>query len=114
MNKTFFALLVMILLNACGSGKDSPKGVAAVFTESVAYGKIDQAKALATEPTGKVLDFMVMSGKSLDPNFKFRFLKDSIAGNEAWVHYKNTSGKEEVLYLVKLDGKWKVHMDLKK
>ena len=50
----------------------------------------------------------------VDPNFQFKAEKDSIVDNTAWVTFTNQKGKKEKLKLVKIDGKWLVHMDSKK
>jgi hypothetical protein len=110
MKKTHLFLLLIAIFVACG-GLSSPKKVAAAFTESVAHGKIDQAKKLSTESTGKMLDFAAMMKMPVKPDYKFQFLKDSIVGNEAWVSFIDADKREATLHLVKIDGKWKVHIE---
>jgi hypothetical protein len=114
MKKLFFILMSVVLMCSCSSG---PKKTAQNFTENLAKGKVDEAKKYATETTGKMLDFaMSMGGNNkIDPDFKFIFVKDSIVDNKAWVTYKGGEDKnEETLELVKVDGDWKVNVDMKK
>ena len=108
-------ILLVLLLVACG-GLNSPKKVATAFTENMAHGKIEEAKQLATGTTAQMIDFISGMGRMpVEPSFKFHYLRDSIVGDEAWVFYDNAiSKKEEYVHLVKIEGKWKVHMENKK
>ncbi|MDR0864373.1 MAG: DUF4878 domain-containing protein [Candidatus Symbiothrix sp.] len=115
MKKALFLVITIALMCSCSSG--GPKDTARKFSENLAKGKIDEAKKYATESTGKLLDLAsgFGGGKTLDPNFKFEFVKDSIVENKAWVTYKGSADKgEQILELVKIDGDWKVNMDMKK
>ncbi len=111
--KKFFILIVTVLIfTACSSG---PEKTAQKFTENLAKGKVDEAKKYATESTGKFLDLAnSFGGIPIEPNFKFKMEKDSIVDNKAWITYINQKGEEDVIELVKIDGKWLVHMDSKK
>jgi hypothetical protein len=114
MKKVLFILITVALMCSCSSG---PKGTAQQFSENLAKGKVDEAKKYATETTGKLLDFAssVGGGSKINPDFKFIFVKDSIADNRAWVTFKGSENeKEQTLELVKIDGDWKVNMDIKK
>lgn len=112
MKKIFIALSVAFLMAACASG---PEKVAKNFTENLAQGKIDKAKEYATPATGKMLDLAgAFGGLPIEPNFEFKMEKDSIVANKAWVTFTNQKGEKDVIELVKLDGKWLVHMDTKK
>ncbi len=102
-----------VLLFACSSS--GPENAARNFTENVAKGKIEEAKKYATESTGKVLELASSFGSlEINPNFEFKMIKDSIVDNKAWVTFKNQEGKTETIEVVKIDGKWLVHMDAKK
>lgn len=101
-----------LLLSSCSSG---PESSAKNFTENLAKGKVDEAKKYATESTGKLLDFASAFGRlPVDPDFKFKAEKDSIVENTAWVSFTDKKGKKDKLKLVKIDGKWLVHMESKK
>ena len=83
----------------------------------MAHGKMEEAKKYATESTGKMLDYSVQLGRnqSIEPNFKVEILKDSIVDNKAWVTLiaqseVEKSEKEQIVELVKIDGKWLVHV----
>lgn len=112
MKKYFFALITIALMVSCSSG---PKKAAQNFSENLAKGKIEEAKKYATESTGALLDFASKMGSSkVDPDFKFTFVKDSIVDNRAWVTFKGKEDREQTLELVKIDGDWKVNMEMKK
>ncbi|NDV93793.1 DUF4878 domain-containing protein [Dysgonomonas sp. 521] len=115
MKKLLFILITVALMCSCSSG---PKGAAQSFSENLAKGKVDEAKKYATESTGKMLDFassMGGGGSKVNPDFKFIFVKDSISDNRAWVTFKGAEDeKEQTLELVKIDGDWKVNVDMKK
>lgn len=101
-----------LLFVSCSNG---PKNTVQSFTENMAKGKVDEAKKYATESTGKLVDFAAsVGGTPIEPNYKFEFIKDSIVDNKAWVKFKNQEGKEEEMQVVKIDGKWLVHIDSKK
>lgn len=107
-----FLLSLLFIAVSCSSG---PEASAKKFTESLSQGKVDEAKKYATESTGKLLDFASsFGGFPVEPNYKFEMKKDSVVDNKAWVTFINQKGKEEVLQLVKIDGKWLVHMESKK
>jgi hypothetical protein len=107
---TFVVTLVMaILLAGCGQ---SPKSTAKSFAENLAHGKITEAKKYATEQTGKILDIASSRGAfHVIPNYQFIFVEQSVDGNKATVKFKGAKdGEVEELYLVKVDGQWKVHV----
>lgn len=112
MKKIFAIFSAALLLASCSNG---PKDTVKSFTENISKGKVDEAKKYATESTGKLVDLAsAFGGMPIEPNYKFEFIKDSIVDNEAWVKFKNQDGKEEQMHVVKIDGKWLVHMDRKK
>lgn len=112
MKKIFAIIAVAIAMVSCSNGpKDSVKN----FTENLSKGKVNEAKKYATESTGKLVDLASsFGGMPIEPNYKFEFIKDSIVDNEAWVKFKNQDKKEQEMHVVKIDGKWLVHMDRKK
>lgn len=112
MKKIIMALAVAITLFSCSS---EPEKAAKNFTENLAKGKVNEAKKYATESTGKMIDFASGFGAlPVEPNFKFEMIKDSIIENRAWVMFTNQEGKKETIEVVKIDGDWLVHMELKK
>lgn len=102
-------LFAFFVLMGCG---DSPQSVAKNFTENLAKGKISEAKKYATEPTGEMLDFASKIGAMpVNTDFTFIYVDKTVEGEQATVRYKNSpDGQEETIKLVKIDGKWKVHM----
>ena len=102
-------LFAFFVLMGCG---DSPQSVAKNFTESLAKGKISEAKKYATEPTGEMLDFASKIGAMpVNTDFTFIYVDKTVEGEQATVRYKSSpDGQEETIKLVKIDGKWKVHM----
>jgi hypothetical protein len=112
MRKIITVFALSTLLFSCSSG---PESAAKNFTENLAKGKVEEAKKYATESTGKLIDFASSFGSlQVDPNFKFEMIKDSIVENKAWVTFKDQNGKEDTIELVKIDGKWLVHVESKK
>ncbi|MCG8377449.1 MAG: DUF4878 domain-containing protein [Chlorobiales bacterium] len=102
-------LFAFFVLMGCG---DSPQSVAKNFTENLAKGKISEAKKYATEPTGEMLDFAGKIGAMpVNTDFTFIYVDKTVEGEQATVRYKSSpDGQEETIKLVKIDGKWKVHM----
>lgn len=83
--------------------------------DNLAQGKVEEAKKYATEATGQLLDMAnALGGIEVKPDFEFTFLRDSVADNSAWVYFADEEGKEDVIELIKVDGKWLVHADAKK
>ena len=116
MKKTilFLAALQLSLLS-CSFDSSGPENAVRNFTENISKGKLEDAKNFATEPTGKMLDFSGKFGVStIDPNFKFELIKDSIVENLAWVTFENQNGKVETMQVVKIDNEWLVNIDAKK
>lgn len=112
MKKTIFLLTLATFFLSCSSGPDI---AAKNFTENLAKGKVDEAKKYATESTGKMIDFASGFGSlPVNPNFKFEVIKDSIVKNKAWVTFVDQEGVEETIEVVKIDGDWLVHMEVKK
>lgn len=114
MKKILFLLATIALMCSCSSG---PQKAAQNFSENLAKGKVDEAKKYSTESTGKMLDFAssMGGGSKINPDFKFTFVKDSIVDNRAWVTFKGAADeREQTLELVKIDGDWKVNIDMKK
>lgn len=112
MRKILTVLALSALLFSCSSG---PEKAARSFAENLAKGKIEEAKKYATEPTGSLIDLAsTFGGLPINPNFKFEEVKSSIDKNKATVTFKNEDGETETFELVKIDGKWLVHMESKK
>lgn len=112
MKKILMAIGVVALMTACSSG---PEKAAEKFTENLAQGKVDKAKEYATVATGRMLDLAnSFGGLPINPDFDFEMKKDSVVNNKAWVTFTNQEGQEDVIELVKIDGKWLVHMESKK
>ena len=110
--KISILVLSVTLLASCSGG---PENAVKNFTKNIAVGNITEAKKYATEPTGKILDFSsAFRGASINPDFKFEMIKDSIVGNTAWVTFINQTNEVQVLKTVKIDGDWLVHLDAKK
>lgn len=101
-----FAFLV---LSSCG---DSPQSVAKNFTENLAKGRISEAKKYATEPTGEMIEFASKIGAMpVNPDFRFVYVERTVDGDKATVVYRESvDGPDEHISLVRIDGKWKVHM----
>ena len=113
MKKNFLLILALGLLFSCSSS--GPKKTAQAFVDNLAQGKVDEAKKYATEATGQMLDMAsAFGGIDVNPEFEFTFLRDSVVDNSAWVYFADQDGKEDEIELVKVDGKWLVHMESEK
>ncbi len=113
MKKNLLLILALGLLFSCSSS--GPKKTAQAFVDNLAQGKVEEAKKYATEATGQLLDMAnAMGGIEVKPDFEFTFLRDSVADNSAWVYFVDEEGEEDVIELIKVDGKWLVHADAKK
>lgn len=109
MKKYLVCFIAICFLCSCSR---SHTDVARDFSENMAKGKIEEAKKYATDATGNMLDFASGTGSlSVDPNYKFTKIRDSVADNRAWVVFMD-GNREETLELVKVDGKWLVHIDM--
>lgn len=108
MKKLFPLSLLIGLFYACSS---SPKEIAKSYAENIANGDIWEAKKLVTESTGELLDMVVKTEAiEIQPDFEFKFIKDSIVENKAWVTYADQNGTEGTIGLIKIKGEWKVHI----
>lgn len=112
MKNIFLLSALSFLIFSCAPG---PADVAKKFSENFTHGKIEEAKKYATENTGIFLDMAKeFNAVSVDPDYKFKKVKDSVAGKRAWVTFIDPDGEEDVFELVKIDGKWLVQMELQK
>ena len=102
------------LLAACGGGGDmTPTQVAEKYLTHLKKMEFDDAKKYGTEKTGAMLDLMSgmasMMPKSESTGFKI--LSEAIEGEKATVTYRGEGSEaDEVVTLVKQDGKWLVDM----
>lgn len=112
MRKILTVLALTALLFSCSSG---PEKAARNFAENLAKGKVEEAKKYATEPTGSIIDLAsAFGGLPINPDFEFKGVNSSVDKNKATVTFKNEVGETERFELVKIDGKWLVHMENKK
>lgn len=110
MKRYIVCFLTLCFLYSCSR---SHTDVARDFAENMAKGKIGEAKKHATEATGNMLDFASgMGSLSIQPDYKFEIVRDTVVDNRAWVVFLDGNNKEETMHLVKVDGKWLVHLDM--
>lgn len=118
MKRTFTLLTVAIVtlaMTSCGGG-NNPKDVAKTFLKAMENQNWEDAKAVSTEKTGKMLDMMKgmskMGNSDSSPTGKFKEIKGvEKDGKEATVKYCcDKNGKESEMTLKKKGGEWKVHM----
>lgn len=111
-----FIFLCGIAASCSDAGmNNSPKSVARDFLEQVSQGKYEEAKLYGTQNTAKLLDFSNMMLGSTDKTFDYTITKDSIEGDHAWVFfYDGRTKRQESMDLIKVDGKWKVDLRMKK
>ncbi len=122
-----FAVLILavVAFNACkNTGK--PEDVAETFYKHLTKLEYDEAKAIGTEATGKMLDMMksmtTMGGdeakkqmeEAKKAEIKIEGMKCEVKEDKALCTFKATitgkDSKEEKLDLIKKDGKWLVDM----
>jgi Domain of unknown function (DUF4878) len=117
MKKTTFYLLFTLFFAACGNG-NSPKGVALTFLTNMSKMNYPEAKKFATPQTQQYIDKMGAFGGKMgrdDDYSPIIILRDSIMNDKAWVLYKTEKNpNEEYLDLMKIEGKWKVNLKMKK
>lgn len=116
MKKIAFFLALSLWLAACGS--NTPKGVAGKFLSCLQARDFEKAKEYATPETAVVID-MIKSFPDTEAPVGFKILRDTIYGDgEALVEYsvrkKDGSESRDKVKLVKIDGKWKINMSIKK
>ena len=104
------ALVCAFALSACGGG---PADVAEDFAGYLAAGEVSKAKELSTETTAELLQLASgFGGLDIDPDFEFELIDEKVDGNRAQITYRDKGdGKVDTIDLVKLDGKWKVHVE---
>lgn len=113
--KNLIRLLLLLIAFTFASCNPSPKKVALNFIENLNKGNTEKAKKYATEATGSMIDMALMMGlnEHFNPDFTYKVYKDSIVNNRAWVKFKdprNPNSKIQIVYLIKVDGKWLVQM----
>ncbi len=123
-NRAFLILgfLSFTFFASCSSDND-PEAVAEKFLNHVNKGEFKEAKEYCDEQTASLIGMMEsMAGdktKELkDQNIKTEIISSEVKDDKATVKYKSTGGKagattgaEQTLNLVKVDGKWKVTID---
>ncbi|MEI6764827.1 MAG: hypothetical protein WCM76_04240 [Bacteroidota bacterium] len=119
------SLIVVVLLFAAFSCKtaqkaNTPESVAKRFLEHFSKLEFDKAAELGTADTRRMIEFMgsladMAKEKGADSSFKGKAINVEIVrtvvdGKVAVVYYKDQTGKEQRINLLKQDGKWLVDM----
>ncbi len=119
MKNVFIALICVLVLAACGGGAggNEPKDVAINFNKALAIGDIETAKKYASEDSHQLLGMMAGmmsmapdSVKEANKDLEFKFVRDSIVEDRAWVWLEadQEGGEAEAVELKQIDGEWKV------
>jgi len=117
MKKLIIPVFVALILVACGGESDSgPAGVAEKFSKAMYDQNIEEAKKYASKESAQMLDMigsmmsmMPDSAKANQPEFVFKVVKDSVAGDQAWVWAEKEDGTMgDPIELKKEEGEWKV------
>lgn len=117
MKKLIIPVFLVFILISCGGGDDtSPAGVAEKFSKAMYDQNIEEAKKYASKESAQMLDMigsmmsmMPDSAKANQPEFTFKVVKDSVAGDNAWVWTETKEGEVgEAITLKKEEGEWKV------
>ncbi|MCK9611474.1 MAG: hypothetical protein PHR81_02885 [Bacteroidales bacterium] len=105
------AAIVVVAISSCGGKKDTPEAVAEKYLNHLNKKEFAEAKKLATEETGQMLDMMQsfsgVGGAQEVKEVKIENLKCETTEDKSACKY-TADGKEETLDLVKKDGKWLV------
>lgn len=118
MKKRYFiyGLLVVALLGSC-SLSNSPKAALNNFSKAV---EKNDMKALAKVATPETVQLIAMFGSKAqgyavsmaEENGKVTNITEKIDGDKAVVTVTYANGNTENYDLIKVDGKWKVHMTM--
>ncbi len=105
------AAIVVVAFASCGNKANTPEAVAEKYLNHLNKKEFDEAKKLATEETGQMLDMMKsfsgVGGTQEVKEVKIENMKCETTEDKSVCKY-NADGKEETLNLVKKDGKWLV------
>ncbi len=105
------AAIVVIAFASCGDKSNTPEAVATKYLNHINKKEFDEAKKIATEETGQMLDMMKsfsgVGGAQEAKEVKIENLKCETTDEKSVCKY-TADGKEESLDLVKKEGKWLV------
>lgn len=105
------AAIVVIAFASCGDKGNTPEAIATKYLNHLNKKEFDEAKKIATEETGQMLDMMKsfagVGGAQEAKEVKIENMKCETT-EEASVCKYTADGKEESLNLVKKEGKWLV------
>jgi len=114
MKKVFslvIAAIVVIAFASCGDKANTPEAVATKYLNHLNKKEFDDAKKIATEETGQMLDMMKsfsgVGGTQEVKEKKIENMKCETTEDKSVCKY-TADGKEESIDLVKKDGKWLV------
>ena len=124
MKKISILILSTITLSfaifSCGS-KSDPKDVSQNFLNALTKMDYEGAKKYGTAETGKMLDMLSsfssmlpdsVKNKAKDIKIEIKDVKQDASGEKCEVTYKNSDKEnDQVLNLVKQEGKWLVNMN---
>lgn len=106
MLRVLLAASVVLMLGACSSG---PKSTAQSFMDHLCKNEATKAKEYATDAAKGMVDMIVQMGGQQCSNVKI--VREEVEGNNAKVYFTDgKSDKEQMIQMVKIDGKWKVAM----
>jgi len=103
------AAFVVVAFASCGDKSNTPEAVAQKYLTHLQKKEFDEAKKIATEETGQMLDMMKsfsgVGGAQEAKEVKIENLKCETTEDKSVCKY-TADGKEGSLDLVKKDGKW--------
>jgi hypothetical protein len=109
-----WGMIFIVLLAGCSIFSSSPKSVVEKFYKSIEQNDV---KAMSEVATKETVELMVLFGSkvqaALVANGKIKSMTETINGDTAVVKTIFESGEEDSVDLIKVDGKWKVHVDMK-
>lgn len=115
------ALVLSLSLSSCSG--NGPEDTAKKFIEYTNQGEFSKAKELSTDKTAAMLGMAegfaqgkMEEMKEKNKDVKVEIISSEVNEDKATVKFKltggeNTSGSENQLNLVKVDGEWKVDMN---
>ncbi len=116
--KFVFCFSIVLLIAACAAGNTPTAATKKFFNAAIE----NDSKAMAEVATPETAQLMAMFGPKMQEALAeegisgigdFTF-SETINGDTAVVTMTDSSGTEENIDLIKVDGKWKVSMDMNK
>ncbi len=123
MKRSILLILVLAIAMLVLGCAEKPQGVAEKFLTAMEKNDVETMKSLSTEDSHKTIEFIGMVQAESKIFLSHKIISTEIVDDIANVKYtvelsedfkeetEEDESQEDVLTLVKKDGKWKVHID---